>query len=214
MDEEILQEFLTESWENLGQLDSEIVLLEKNPKDAALLASIFRTVHTIKGTCGFIGLTRLGAMAHAAENVLGQLRDGTLEVTPRAISLVLRAVDVIKDLLQGLEATREEPAGDFSALVAELDAFADGKAPPEQPASPPAGPPVAASLVAASSPAPGTQFAASHYETAVAQPSMPTPVPTAGERESSESSEVRRRRLRGRQEVRGRSLDSRECRRT
>lgn len=127
MDEDILQEFLTESWENLGRLDSEIVLLEKNPKDAALLASIFRTIHTIKGTCGFIGLTRLGSVAHAGENVLGQMRDGTVDVTPRAISLVLRAVDVIKDLLQGLEATREEPAGDFSQLIAELDAFAAGK---------------------------------------------------------------------------------------
>ncbi len=124
MDEDILQEFLAESWENLGRLDSEIVSLEKNPKSTDLLASIFRTIHTIKGTCGFIGLTRLGSVAHSAENVLGQMRDGVLEVTPNAISLVLQAVDVIKELLQGLEATREEPTRDNSVLISKLDALA------------------------------------------------------------------------------------------
>ncbi|WP_298859697.1 Hpt domain-containing protein, partial [uncultured Gimesia sp.] len=69
--DDILQEFLAESWENLGQLDSEIVELEKDPQNAELIASIFRTIHTIKGTCGFLGLTNLGAVAHSAENVLG-----------------------------------------------------------------------------------------------------------------------------------------------
>src|SRR3990172_12610944 len=126
MDEDILQEFLAESWENLGRLDSEIVSLEKDPKNRSLLASIFRTIHTIKGTCGFIGLTHLGAVAHSAENVLGQMRDGVLDVTPGAISLVLQAVDVVKDLLQGLEATREEPQRDNSALIADLDVLAGG----------------------------------------------------------------------------------------
>jgi two-component system chemotaxis sensor kinase CheA len=124
MDEDILQEFLAESWENLGRLDSEIVSLEKDPKNTALLASIFRTIHTIKGTCGFIGLTGLGSIAHSAENVLGKMRDGVLDVTQDAISLVLQAVDVIKDLLQGLEATREEPQRDNSALIAKLDVLA------------------------------------------------------------------------------------------
>mgnify|MGYP002626335652 CR=1 FL=1 len=59
MDDDILQEFLAESWENLGGLDTEIVALEKSPQNSELLASIFRTIHTIKGTCGFIGLTGL-----------------------------------------------------------------------------------------------------------------------------------------------------------
>jgi len=127
MDEEILQEFLAESWENLSRLDREIVSLEKDPQDAELLASIFRTIHTIKGTCGFLGLARLGSVAHAVENVLGRMRDGALEATPHAISRVLEGVDVIKDLLQGLEATREEPAHDNSAVIARMNALAEGK---------------------------------------------------------------------------------------
>jgi len=126
MDDEILQEFLAESWENLSRLDTEIVSLEKDPHNADLLASIFRTIHTIKGTCGFIGLTELGSVAHSGENVLGKMRDGVLEVTPDAISLVLCAIDVIKGLLQGLEATGKEPTGDNSTLIANLDALAEG----------------------------------------------------------------------------------------
>ncbi|GAB4147204.1 MAG: chemotaxis protein CheW [Planctomycetaceae bacterium] len=125
MDDDILQEFLAESWENLGQLDTEIVSLEKEPSNAELLASIFRTIHTIKGTCGFIGLTNLGNVAHSAENVLGKMRERELDVTPDAISLVLRAIDVIKELLEGLEATGEEPSSDHSALIAELDHLAE-----------------------------------------------------------------------------------------
>ncbi|MEX0727676.1 MAG: Hpt domain-containing protein, partial [Planctomycetaceae bacterium] len=95
MDDDILQEFLAESWENLSRLDNEIVRLEKEPKNADLLASIFRTIHTIKGTCGFIGLTGLGGVAHAAENVLGQMHIQTLAATPTSISVVLEAIDEI-----------------------------------------------------------------------------------------------------------------------
>ncbi|MBT4867579.1 MAG: response regulator [Planctomycetaceae bacterium] len=125
MDDEILQDFLAESWENLSQLDTEIVALEKDPKNDDLLASIFRTIHTIKGTCGFIGLTRLGAVAHSGENVLGRMREGQLDVTPDAISLVLQVVDVIKELLEGLEATGGEPVRDDSELIARLDKLAE-----------------------------------------------------------------------------------------
>lgn len=129
--DDILQEFLAESWENLGQLDSEIVELEKDPQNAELIASIFRTIHTIKGTCGFLGLTNLGAVAHSAENVLGKMRERMLEVSPGAISLVLEAIDRIKELLQGLEATGEEPKTDHSTLTLMLDDLANlATAPP------------------------------------------------------------------------------------
>ena len=134
MDDDILQEFLAESWENLSNLDNEIVTLEKDPSNSDLLNSIFRTIHTIKGTCGFLGLTGLGSVAHSAENVLGKMRDNVLPVTPGSISLILEAIDVIKSLLEGLEATGDEPQGDFSVLTAQLDALAEGKAPsPEAP---------------------------------------------------------------------------------
>ncbi|MCA9003972.1 MAG: chemotaxis protein CheW [Planctomycetaceae bacterium] len=129
--DDILQEFLAESWENLGQLDSEIVELEKDPQNAELIASIFRTIHTIKGTCGFLGLSNLGAVAHSAENVLGKMRERMLEVSPGAISLVLEAIDRIKELLQGLEATGEEPKTDHSTLTLMLDELANlATAPP------------------------------------------------------------------------------------
>lgn len=122
--DDILQEFLAESWENLGQLDSEIVELEKDPQNAELIASIFRTIHTIKGTCGFLGLTNLGSVAHSAENVLGKMREGMLDISPGAISLVLEGIDSIKLLLEGLEATGEEPTTDNSALIEMLDELA------------------------------------------------------------------------------------------
>lgn len=125
MDDDILQEFLAESWENLSQLDIEIVSLEKDPNNSDLLGSIFRTIHTIKGTCGFIGLTGLGLVAHSAENVLGQMREGSLDVTSDAISLILEAVDEVKALLQGLEATGEEPSRDNAKLIGKLDLLAE-----------------------------------------------------------------------------------------
>ncbi len=92
---------LTETFENLDVADAEIVRFEKNPQDKDALGKIFRLVHTVKGTCGFLALTRLEALAHAAENLLGNFRDGTLEVSPRAVSLVLKSIDRIKEILVG-----------------------------------------------------------------------------------------------------------------
>ena len=152
MDDDILQEFLAESWENLGQLDTQIVELEKSPEDADLLASIFRTIHTIKGTCGFIGLTGLGGVAHSAENVLGQMRTGDLAVSPRAISLVLQAVDRIKDLLRGLEETGKEPQLDSSELIETLDRLASPRGESEVFSSPAREATPAAKVVEAANP--------------------------------------------------------------
>jgi two-component system, chemotaxis family, sensor kinase CheA len=119
--DDLLLDFLTESAESLARLDREIVQLEKTPGDLVLLGSIFRTIHTIKGTCGFLDLQRLEGVAHAAENVLGLLRDGSLVVKPQIVSDVLAAVDVIREILAGLEATQAEPQGDDAALIARLD---------------------------------------------------------------------------------------------
>jgi two-component system chemotaxis sensor kinase CheA len=125
--DDLLSEFLTETNEGLGTLDLELVRLEQNPNDPALLGNIFRIVHTIKGTCGFLSLPRLEAVAHAAENVLGKIRDGQLIVTPVAISLILSSLDRIKMLLATLEATEAEPDGNDADLIAQLNAFADGQ---------------------------------------------------------------------------------------
>ena len=125
--DDLLRDFLTESSENLQQLDCDIVALERTPGDRELLRSIFRTIHTIKGTCGFLGLERLEHVAHAAENVLALLREGALSADAAVIGDVLAAVDVIRDILQGLESTEAEPAGDDSAIVAALDAWTSGE---------------------------------------------------------------------------------------
>jgi two-component system chemotaxis sensor kinase CheA len=124
---------LTETTESLAVLDVELVKLEQNPNDPELLGNIFRLVHTIKGTCGFIGLPRLERVAHAGENVLGKVRDGELEVSPEAVSIILECLDRVRSLTGALEDAGAEPEGDDSDLIQRLNALADGTA-PAQPA--------------------------------------------------------------------------------
>jgi two-component system, chemotaxis family, sensor kinase CheA len=121
--DDLLREFLTESSENLQRVEQEMVELEKRPDDEELLASIFRSMHTIKGTCGFLGLSRLEGVAHSAENVLGSLRDGELAVSDGVVSDILAAADVIREILEGLEETEEEPMGDDSEIIERLQAW-------------------------------------------------------------------------------------------
>jgi two-component system chemotaxis sensor kinase CheA len=127
--DDLLPEFLTETNESLAELDLALVKLERTPDDKATLSLIFRLVHTIKGTCGFLGLPRLEHVAHAAENVLGKVRDGELVAHPEVISLVLKALDRIKLIVSGLAATGTEPAGDDSAIIAALDRATAGELP-------------------------------------------------------------------------------------
>ena len=129
--EEYIKDFLVETLEALAVLDNDLVRLEAEPNNASRISSIFRTLHTVKGTCGFLGLTQLGKVAHAGENVLGRMRDGALSPTPEVISAVLRCIDAIKDITATLESTGQEGDRDDSSLIAELDSFleADGGAP-------------------------------------------------------------------------------------
>ncbi len=152
--DDLLSEFLTETNESLAELDVELVQLEQNPNDKELLGNIFRLMHTIKGTCGFLGLPRLESVAHAGENVLGKLRDGELEVTPEAVTLILECLDNIRALLEQLEATEAEPEGDDSDLIARLNAFADGDGTPAA-AAPAAEVPAAPAETAEAAPASG-----------------------------------------------------------
>ena len=126
--DDLLAEFLTESNEGLQVLDNELVKLEQNPNDPELLSNIFRLMHTIKGTCGFLGLPRLEGVAHAGENVLGRLRDGEIVVSPEIVSLILECLDRIREILAALEATESEPEGDDADLISRLNAAAEGKA--------------------------------------------------------------------------------------
>lgn len=134
--DDLLSEFLTETSESLAVIDVELVKFEQNPNDAEILGNIFRLVHTIKGTCGFLGLPRLESVAHAGENVLGKFRDGELEVTPQAVTLILHCIDTIRDLLGELESTGQEPEGEDAELIAQLNAMAEGNTTPDLGAGP------------------------------------------------------------------------------
>ncbi len=138
--DDLLTDFLTETNESLAELDVALITLERTPDDADTLSLIFRLVHTIKGTCGFLGLPRLEHVAHAAENVLGKLRDHTLSVNPAIVSQVLAALDRIKMIVAALGVSGAEPAGDDSPLIAALNAMAAGEAaaPAPEPVVPPA----------------------------------------------------------------------------
>ena len=123
--DDLLNEFLTETNESIAVLDVELVELEQNPDSPDLLANIFRLVHTIKGTCGFLGLPRLEKVAHAGENVLGKVRDGELKADQETVTLILESLDRIKELVGILETTEAEPEGDDSDLVDRLNAMAE-----------------------------------------------------------------------------------------
>ena len=121
-DQDVIREFLVESHENLSRLDQELVELEKRPKDSELLASIFRNVHTIKGTCGFLAFTTLERITHQAETLLSQLRDGRREVTPPLVSLILETVDATRKVLASIEAGGDEGPDSFAGLTERLRA--------------------------------------------------------------------------------------------
>jgi two-component system, chemotaxis family, sensor kinase CheA len=152
--DDLLSEFLTEANESISVLDVELVRLEQNPNDPELLGNIFRLVHTIKGTCGFLGLPRLESVAHAAENVLGKVRDGELTVSPAAVSLILESLDCIKRIMAELEAKESEPAGDDSDLIGRLNLLASGQNVAVAPAAKPES--VAAAVAAPAAAAPAT----------------------------------------------------------
>lgn len=122
--DDLLCEFLTETNESLDTVDNQLVRFEQDPNNAKILDNIFRLVHTIKGTCGFLGLPRLEALAHAAETLMGKFRDG-MPVTGEAVTLILSTIDRIKDILSQLEATGTEPDGDDADLIDALHHMAE-----------------------------------------------------------------------------------------
>ena len=128
MDEsnELLREFLIESHENLDRLDRELLTLEKNPTHLESLKGIFRTIHTVKGTCGFLGLGKLESVSHVGENLLSRLRDGELLVDQAIMTALLQLVDAIREMLANIEASGNEGDKDYSALSTLLTQLHDG----------------------------------------------------------------------------------------
>jgi two-component system, chemotaxis family, sensor kinase CheA len=121
--DELLRDFLTETNESIDVVDVELVRFEHDPNNAKILDNIFRLVHTIKGTCGFLGLPRLEALTHAAEALMGNFRDGA-SVTSDAVTLILATIDRIKMLLDRLERTQAEEVGDDRDLIVQLSRLA------------------------------------------------------------------------------------------
>src|SRR5271168_932549 len=121
--DDLLREFLTETGESLDTVDNQLVKFEQDPNNAKILDNIFRLVHTIKGTCGFLGLPRLEALAHAAETLMGKFRNGT-QVTGDAVTVILNTIDRIKEILGALEQNEAEPAGSDPDLIDRLERMA------------------------------------------------------------------------------------------
>jgi two-component system chemotaxis sensor kinase CheA len=123
--DDLIAEFIAETSESLGTLDTELMKLEQNPDNKEILGNIFRLVHTIKGTCGFLGLPRLASVAHAGENVLGKVRENQIPVNSSSISMILSSLDRIKYIMDYLASNGAEPDGDDEELMAMLNAYAD-----------------------------------------------------------------------------------------
>lgn len=123
--DDLLSEFLTETNESLDVVDVELVKFEQEPNNDEILGNIFRLVHTVKGTCGFLGLPRLEAIAHAAETLMGKYRDG-MAVTDDGVTIILHSIDRIKEILAELEATEAEPEGVDGDLIDKLVVLSEG----------------------------------------------------------------------------------------
>ena len=121
---EFIEEFLVEAGENLDQLDRDLIALEERPDDPQRLASIFRTVHTIKGNSGFFGFSKLGALTHSGEHLLGRLRDGKIRLNDRVTGTLYSMVDAVRSILHAIEETGVEGEQDFRELSQTLAAVA------------------------------------------------------------------------------------------
>ncbi len=134
--DDLLKDFLTETNESLNLVDAELVRFEQEPNNGKILGNIFRLVHTIKGTCGFLALPRLETLAHAAETVMGKFRDG-MPVTADAVTIILSTIDRIKKILEEIEALQQEPDGNDADLIDVLGRISRGEEVALQPALPP-----------------------------------------------------------------------------
>ncbi len=134
--DDIVKEFLVESHENLDRLDRDLVALEKNPSDRDTLASIFRTIHTIKGTSGFLAFGKLEAVAHVGESLLAKLRDGQLKLNPELTTALLALVDAVRQMLASIEASGNEGERNDQDLIATLTRLLQAESSPT--AAPPA----------------------------------------------------------------------------
>ena len=128
MDEELIQEFLVESREGLDQLDEDFLALEDDPSNSETIGSIFRTIHSIKGTSGFLGFNCLEHVAHAGENLLSRLRDGELSLSGEMVDTLLKSADVLRDILDKIEKTGNDGSDEYPVLTSQLEKLTKGEA--------------------------------------------------------------------------------------
>ena len=146
--DEIVKEFLVESYESLDRLERDLVILEKSPHEKETLGSIFRTIHTVKGTSGFLGYGRLEAVAHVGENLLSKLRDGVITFNLELASALLATVDALRCMLAQVEATGDPGERDYRELIELLARLNDGGASVPTPLAPATAPATAVAVPA------------------------------------------------------------------
>jgi two-component system chemotaxis sensor kinase CheA len=183
--DEVVADFLVESYEGLDQLDSDLLALEKDPSDSTLIASIFRTIHTIKGTCGFLGFERLERVTHVGENLLSKLRDGERAWTSEVADALLKLVDATRAMLADIESNGAEGPEEYKELVAILTALQEGGS-VEAPAS------VAPSAPADGSPAEllGSDAPDASEQQVEIAPTEPAPTPASGAAQKERSDQT------------------------
>ncbi len=172
-DNDIIQDFLIESAENLDRLDRDLVGLEKNPEDKNAMAGVFRTIHTIKGTCGFLGFSKLEKVAHVGESLLTRLRDGQLKLTPEITTALLTMVDAVRQILREIQSTGQDGESDYPELRERLSQLLNGTSP--------AGSSPAATLVPMAAVSSASTALPSQAETNPKPPSPPPPAASAAQ---------------------------------
>ena len=174
---EFISEFLVESGENLDQLDKDLLALEADPSDPQRLASVFRTVHTIKGNSGFFGFSKLGALAHSGEHLLGKLRDGKATLDDRVAGTLYSMVDAVRTILQSIETTGGEGDHDYRELSQTLASAAEQAVTAQAKAAGTPAPAVSGSAGVAVTPDPPVEAPPAPAE--LSSPAPPVAVPNA-----------------------------------
>ncbi len=178
MDPEIFADFIIEAKEHLETIEPNLLELEKAPDNLSLLNEIFRPMHSLKGASGFMGLNKINGLAHKAENILDELRKGTMAVTPEIMDIILASTDALRQIIDSLESTGTEGDTDVSPLVATLDALMAGEAPAA----------VAPAPVAAPAPAPAASQDAVNNAPSAAQPEQASSAGTPKKAKASSKS--------------------------
>lgn len=129
--DDLLQDFLTEASELLSEVDNKLVELEKRPDDKALLNTIFRGFHTIKGGAGFLNVDPMVSLCHRTENLFDKLRNGDLTITPELMDVILNATGVVRDMFGALAQARM-PSSANPDIIAALDNVLQGRVTPQQ----------------------------------------------------------------------------------